>query len=124
MTDARLPAVARVVLGAVSAVNRPACDARAGRPVWWWGRNSGGQLGDGTEIERNLPVVAIGLGKLRGDANCDGTVTSIDAALILQFTAGLLAGLSCNADANANGSVDAIDAALVLQFTAGLLQSL
>ena len=97
---------------------------QAAQPVSCWGSNSSGQLGDSTEIERHLPVVAIALEKLRGDANCDGTVTSIDAALILQFTAGLLAGLSCNADANANGSVDAIDAALVLQFTAGLLQSL
>ena len=69
-------------------------------------------------------MVALASGKLRGDANCDGELTSIDAALILQFTAGLLDGLACNADANSNGSVDAIDAALVLQFSAGLLERL
>ena len=96
----------------------------AAQPVACWGSNSSGQLGDGTEVERHLPVVALAFGKLSGDANCDGTVTSIDAALILQFTAGLVDGLSCDGDANANGSVDAIDAALVLQFTAGLLESL
>lgn len=58
-----------------------------------------------------------------GDVNCDGAVNAIDAALILQHGAGLLAGFVCpqNADANHDGRVDAIDAAIVLQFSAGLL---
>ena len=61
-----------------------------------------------------------------GDANCDDTVNVIDAALILQFTAGLLETLPCqdNADANASGGVDVIDAALILQFVAGLVDNL
>ena len=61
-----------------------------------------------------------------GDANCDDTVNVIDAALILQFTAGLLETLPCqdNADANASGGVDVIDAALILQFVAGLVGNL
>lgn len=65
-------------------------------------------------------------GVLRGDANCNGSVNAIDAALVLQISAGLLDVLSCedNADVNGNGSVDSIDAALVLQFVAGLLSSL
>jgi hypothetical protein len=50
-------------------------------------------------------------------------VNAIDAALILQRSAGLLADVPCpqNADANRDGRVDAIDAALVLQLSAGLL---
>jgi hypothetical protein len=61
-----------------------------------------------------------------GDANCNGPANVIDAALILQFGAGLLSALSCPhaADVNGDGSVDSRDAALVLQFTAGLLDRL
>ena len=61
-----------------------------------------------------------------GDANCDASVSSIDAALVLQFVAGLLSALGCEdaADANADGNVDSIDAALILQFGAGLLDAL
>ena len=61
-----------------------------------------------------------------GDTNCDGTVNSIDAALILQFGAGLTSSLACQgtADVNGDGSIDAIDASLILQFVAGLLPSL
>jgi len=63
---------------------------------------------------------------LNGDANCDRTVNAIDAALDLQFSAGLATSLPCqqNADANHDGSVNAIDAALVLQYVAGLIHSL
>lgn len=58
-----------------------------------------------------------------GDANCDGDVSSLDAALILQRVARLITKLPCpdEADANRNGAVDAIDAALVLQISAGLM---
>ena len=61
---------------------------------------------------------------LPGDANCDGTVNSIDAALVLQFNAGLLGSLPCRGDVNGDGKVTSIDAALILQFAAGLLDSL
>jgi len=58
-----------------------------------------------------------------GDVDCDGEVTSIDAALILQLDAGLVASLPCQAaaDVNADGAANAIDAALVLQHVACLL---
>ena len=60
---------------------------------------------------------------LGGDVNNDGSVNSIDAALILQFVAGLLDTLTCldRADVNVDGLVNSIDAALVLQFVAGLI---
>jgi len=53
-------------------------------------------------------------------------VNSVDAALVLQRTAGIIPSLACeqNADANLDGQVNAIDAALILQFTAGLLSHL
>ena len=61
-----------------------------------------------------------------GDANCDGTVDPIDAAFILQFSAGLLGSLPCagNADVSGDGITNPLDAALILQFSAGLLGSL
>lgn len=59
----------------------------------------------------------------RGDANCDHHVNSIDAALVLQYVAGLAGLPSCptGADADGNTHVDSIDAALILQYTAGLI---
>ena len=61
-----------------------------------------------------------------GDANCDGTVNAVDAALILQFNAGLIDSLACQdaADVNSDGEVTSVDAALILQFVAGLVGSL
>ena len=61
-----------------------------------------------------------------GDVNCDQTVNDIDAALVLQFEAGLLAGLPCfgNADVNRDGRVNSIDALLILQLNIGLIDRL
>ena len=62
----------------------------------------------------------------RGDANEDGVVSAIDAALILQLDVGLVGSLpgEALADVNDDGCIDAVDAALVLQFVAGLLSEL
>ena len=62
----------------------------------------------------------------RGDVNCDGSVNAVDAALVLQFSAGLLASVPCaeGADVNGDGGITSVDAALILQFTAGLFASL
>ena len=114
------------------------CALRDDGSVTCWGWNADGRLGDGTFGERHLPVEVVGLGDkvtatptptphtAIGDVDCDGVVDAIDAALVLQFEAGLLGELGCAAagDVNGDGEVDAIDAALVLQFEAGLLGSL
>ena len=57
-----------------------------------------------------------------GDVNCDGNLDAIDAVLILQFSAGLIGSLACQADADVNGDgeVTSVDAALILQFVARL----
>ncbi len=58
--------------------------------------------------------------------NCDSTVNAIDAALILQFDAGLLSSLPCsqNVDVNHDGHVNSLDALLVLKYSAGLIGTL
>ena len=73
-----------------------------------------------TPTSTPTPVIA------PGDVNGDGDVSAIDAALILQFNAGLLDSLRYpgSADVNVDGDINSIDAALVLQFTAGLLSTL
>jgi hypothetical protein len=71
--------------------------------------------------------VQIAIGGQAGDLNCDSSVNSLDALLLLQHIAGLLATLPCPsaaADINGDGFVYAIDAALILQFDAGLLDHL
>ncbi len=69
---------------------------------------------------------AITPSRLLGDVNCDGVVNSVDAALLLQFAAGVIGSLACQgtADVNKDGSINSIDAALILQFSAGLLTRL
>jgi hypothetical protein len=57
-----------------------------------------------------------------GDVNKGGTVDSIDAALVLQYTAAFLMTINATtSDVNNSGGVDAIDAALILQLNAGLI---
>jgi hypothetical protein len=77
--------------------------------------------GVGGEVNINGPSCSGGT--LLGDANCNGTVNAIDAAIVLQITAGLIGPPSCaaNADVSGNGSIDSIDAALILQRIAGLI---
>jgi parallel beta-helix repeat protein len=58
-----------------------------------------------------------------GDVDCDGSVSSIDALLVLQLTARLAASLPCHtkADVNGDGSANSLDAAFILQRVAGLI---
>ena len=63
---------------------------------------------------------------LYGDASCDGRVNSIDAAVVLQYSAGILQSLGCpaNADVNGDGRTNSLDSALILQYAAGLITHL
>lgn len=62
----------------------------------------------------------------KGDVDCSGVVTSIDAVLILQFDVALIDSLSCQslADVSGDGATTAVDATLILEFAAGLLDAL
>ena len=62
-----------------------------------------------------------------GDANCDGSVTAADAALILRSIVGLSEltprGM-LNADVDGDGEITAADAAAILRFVVGLIDAL
>lgn len=115
------------------------CNNPTGTPRW----NSGSRYGGQFEYTFNQPgtylyyctihpglqrgrIVVMGMAGQSGDADCDGDVDSIDAALILQHTGGILAELPCqeNGDTNGDGQANSIDAALVLQHVAGFLDEL
>ncbi len=85
---------------------------------------------DGDGFSDNEEIFMRGTDPLRaellGDVNCDYDVSSIDAALVLQLTAGVVAFLFCqeSGDVNGDGNTTSVDAAVILQFTAGLIPSL
>ena len=56
-----------------------------------------------------------------GDANCDGSITSIDALLVLQLHAGLIEEVCGDVDVNADGEVNSLDALFILWPIRGLL---
>ena len=60
---------------------------------------------------------------LTGESLCDGVIDSIDALVVLQYSAGLIDFKPCSAsaDVNGDGSIDSLDASLILQQVAGLL---
>lgn len=70
-----------------------------------------------------LPEPPGSLPGLPGDVNCSGNTNSVDAALVLQYDAGLVDSMACakNGDLNDDGDINAIDAAIILQEVAGLL---
>lgn len=65
-------------------------------------------------------------GGSEGDVDCNGRVTAVDAALILQLDAGIIRALRCpeNGDVSDDGSTNSIDALFILQFVAGRLPAL
>jgi plastocyanin len=71
-------------------------------------------------------IVVLGHPTLAGDADCDGTVNAIDAAVVLQYGEGIINSVPCeeNGDANRDGTIDAIDTALILQYSASIIASL
>ena len=61
-------------------------------------------------------------GSIKGDANGDGKITSIDASEILKFLVG--AGdidASC-ADVNGDGAVTSLDVVMILQYLVGIIK--
>ena len=62
-------------------------------------------------------------GVTTGDVNCNGEINSIDAALVLQRTAGFTGPLACEqaGDVNMDLIINAVDADLILQYSAGLI---
>jgi alpha-tubulin suppressor-like RCC1 family protein len=103
------------------------CALMSDTQVLCWGANGAGTLGRGYVTQDFQPnyvpsSVRLAQGKLTGDADCDATTNSIDAALILQMDAGL-ASPHCSqaADVNADGRVSSFDAALVLQYGAWII---
>ena len=115
-------------VAAIETGARHAC-ARTASQVLCWGDNFSGQLGDdgacGTLCAEPAPVPGAS-DFAPGDANCDHRTNSIDSAVVLQFSAGLVGSLPCAgpADVNGDGLVNAVDAALILQYEAGLLPNL
>lgn len=61
----------------VSANYRHACALLASGEVWCWGNNENAQLGDGTWINRNVPVMA-GSGFYQTDTDMDGISDALD----------------------------------------------
>ncbi len=61
-----------------------------------------------------------------GDVDCDGDADSIDAVLVLQHSARLIASLACEdgSDVDGDNAKTSIDAAVILQFTARLIYSI
>ena len=80
--------------------------------------------GEVEEIEATTVNGSITFTLLLGDANCDGKITSADAAAVLRAVVGL-AQLSVegalNADVDGDGAITAEDAALILQYVVNLI---
>lgn len=125
-----------VGLTAISAGGQFTCAITAAGGVKCWGNTSSGRLGSGTADEgpgsgNPAPKDVIGLApkptEIPGDVDCSGgSVTPVDAALILQYEAGVIHTLLCeqNADVSQDQIVNSVDALLLLQFNAGLIECL
>ena len=72
---------------------------------------------EGVTGTKNVTVSETGAGVI-GDINGDGSVTSVDALMVLQMTVGNLAETT-PADVNGDGSVTSVDALMILQAVVG-----
>jgi alpha-tubulin suppressor-like RCC1 family protein len=107
----------------IAAANDHACAVTNDGELLCFGKNNYGQLGDGTSADRDQTLPGrVWLLSDRGDADCDGTISSRDALVVLQLVAELISSLPCpNAAATVDQQVTSIDALAILQFSAGLL---
>ncbi len=82
---------------------------------WYWTTEFGGVNDGFSPPPASLPEKS-------GDVDCTGATTSVDAALVLQFSAALIQNLPCQGEADVNGDdrVSSLDAAIILQISAGL----
>ncbi len=110
-------------IDAAAAAAGHACAIEGDGEVSCLGRNTSGQLGDGTRADIvGGPAARVWLLSGRGDADCDAAISSLDAVLVLQLVAQLIGQLPCpNATAVDGQHAGSLDALAILQFSAGLL---
>lgn len=86
---------------------------------WYWTAEFGGEDDGYSEPEPAPPPAS--LPEKSGDVNCADGTTSIDAALVLQFSAALVTSLPCEdaADVSGDEEIGARDAVIILQISAG-----
>lgn len=67
-----------------------------------------------------------GLQFLMGDTDCNSSVTSVDATIVLQYSARLFDTVPCarNAHLNSDALITSVDATILLQYVARLLDHL
>lgn len=81
-------------------------------------------IGDVDTAEVTITVTEEGTEDVFGDPSGDGSVTALDAAMVLSHVAGidLLRGYAAiSADVTNNGDISALDASLILQYVVGLI---
>jgi len=77
----------------------------------------------GSALLAALKAIAPVAAQTAGDVDCNGVVTSVDASLVLQFTAGRITSLACSGDVNGDGGTNSIDSLFILQYVAGLISA-
>jgi alpha-tubulin suppressor-like RCC1 family protein len=103
--------------------NDHACAIAEDASLSCFGTNLYGELGDGSAVDRDgASPRRVWLFSDRGDADCNDTISSLDALLVLELVAGLIGELPCPAaSAGADAPITSTDALAILQFSAGLL---
>ncbi|MBI4571356.1 MAG: PD40 domain-containing protein [Chloroflexi bacterium] len=117
-TDAAINGDGTVVVYQSDATNLVAGDTNGATDIFAWGKLLAAPQPTPTRTPTPRPSADV------GDVNKNGRVDSIDASIVLQYTAGFLNTINDTADANDDGLVTSVDAALILQYGAGLLDSL
>lgn len=94
-----------------------------GRPPRVVQRAAGLGLLSGDDVDALVCQALAGGEPPDGDVDCNGRTDSVDAALVLQYDAGLIDSFRCPqaADVNGDGSANGLDAVLILELEAGLL---